>query len=248
MGLFDSFKKKANVTVAVRTEVKPTVSYSTISAMDDIIPIEKRINGTAPTCDSLYPHEVLVLSYAEGYKTEGNSFQGFWWYKYGIKDVQAVLTKLVADGFISIGSSADALAGQKLPELKQILQSRDLKTSGKKADIIQRIVENIPPEELDALFPVKPYKRTETGESLLRKYEWIPYIHNHSIDGLDIWNLTEMVQTPPYMKYRDKIWRHFNELGMKYAQDRQFGLYRNSRFEMSEFLLEEHRELEVMVD
>ena len=52
--------------------------------------------------------------------------------------------------------------------------------------MIERILENISEEELDILFPEKPYKYTSKGEALLKKYEWIPYIHNHRIDGLPI--------------------------------------------------------------
>lgn len=240
MGLFDFLKKKENE--EVKPTAKQTRSFSNTSAQDDVIPIEKRIRGKKPTCDALYPHEVLVLSYADKYHTSENEFQGFWWYRYGIKNVQAVLSKLESVGFITVGTTADALTNQKLPELKQILQAHGLKASGKKSDIVQRIIENVPAEEIDASFPVKPYKRTDSGEALLKKFEWIPYIHSHSIDGLDIWSLTEKVQTPPYMKYRDKIWGHFNELGMEYAKNAQFGLYRNIRFQMSEFLVEEHKE------
>lgn len=240
MGLFDFLKKKENKNAKLTT--KQTMPFSNTSAQDDVIPIEERIRGRQPTCGSLYPHEVLVLSYADKYNTSGNEFQGFWWYRYGIKDVQAVLSKLESDGFITVGTVADALANKKLPELKRVLQAYGLKVSGKKVDIVQRIIENVPAEEIDASFLVKPYKRTDSGEALLKKFEWIPYIHSHSIDGLDIWSLTEKVQTPPYMKYRDKIWRHFNKLGMEYAKNAQFGLYRNIRFQMSEFLVEEHKE------
>ena len=240
MGLFDFFKKKESKNL-ISTDV-PTVTTSINKIQEDIVPIEEKIRGKLPTCDSLYPHEILVLSYATKFMASKNEFQKFWWYQYGIKDVQVILSKLELNNFIEIGSIADTVMNQKLNQLKQILKTHGLKVNSKKEDIAQRVLNNISLEELNVLFPVKPYKLTQSGENLLKKYEWIPYIHKHNIDGLDIWNLTEMVQTPPYTNYRDKIWGYFNKIGIEYIQDGQFGLYRNIRFEMSEFLIEEHKD------
>lgn len=112
MALLDFLK------ITVKTTVEKTTSFTTINQQDRVIPIEERIAGKQPTCDSLYPHEILVLSYADKYNVSKNVFPGFWWYRYGIKDVQKVLLKLEVEGFIEAGSSADALTNQKLSELK----------------------------------------------------------------------------------------------------------------------------------
>ena len=52
-----------------------------------------------------------------------NEFQKFWWYQYGIKDVQVILSKLELNNFIEIGSIADTVMNQKLNQLKQILKN-----------------------------------------------------------------------------------------------------------------------------
>jgi hypothetical protein len=65
------------------------------SGTDDIIPAEKRIKNANVSKHGLYPHEVLILDYAGSYYTEGNSFQGFWWYKYGVKNVDNCLHSLL---------------------------------------------------------------------------------------------------------------------------------------------------------
>lgn len=242
MGLFNFFKKKESAESKPTPKLKITCSVVGPQGEAEVVPIERRISNIRPTCDSLYPHEVLVLSYADKFNASKNEFQRFWWYKYGIKDVQAILRKLESKNLIQIGNVEDALKNQKLEQLKQVLKNNGLKVSGKKNDIIQRILDNVSQEKLNVLFPIKPYKRTQNGEILLKKYEWIPYIHKHSIDDLDIWNLTEMMQTPPYRNYRDEIWGYLNKTGMKYLKKGQFGLYRNTRLIMSEFLMEEHKE------
>lgn len=211
---------------------------------DDVLPVEKRIKGKEPTCDGLYPHEVLVLSYAHKFCDKGNEFQGFWWYKYGIRNVQAVLNSLSSRALIQQGSIGDAVNMKKLPEIKEELQKHGLKVSGKKADLVKRLTDSVDDNELSAVFTKRPYSLTEQGTQILKKYEWIPYIHSHMIEDLDIWNLTELVQTPPYMKYRDKIWGYMNKRGMEHFSNRNYGLYRSNRFAMSEFVAEEGKTTE----
>jgi len=237
MGLFDFFKKKDKEKEQIQEKPVSPMSIET----DDIIPIENRIQGKAPSCDGLYPHEILVLSYAKKFCTEGNKFQGFWWYQYGLRDVQEVLDSLFERGYIQLGTLADAINLEKVPAIKEVLKQHNLKVTGRKADLINRLLENVDNDELKARFTKTPYALTDAGKAILTKYEWIPYIHSHGIDGLDIWNLTEMIQTPPRMKYRDKIWSYMNKISLDYAQKHDFGLYRNMRFRMSEFLIEENK-------
>ena len=240
MGLFEIFKKKSEETSTPKTSGKVEVKFSSITTyQDEVVPVEKRIRCKKPTCDGLYPHEVLVLSYAPRYCDNGNEYPRFWWNSYGIKDITSILRSLQQKGLITVGDISDAINMEKLPAIKEELKKRALKVTGKKADLISRLVENADETELASVFTRRPFSLTADGESIVKKYEWIPYIHSHAIDGLDIWNLTDMVQTPPYLKFRDKIWGHFNTISMKYAEEGNWGLYRNVRFQMSEFVAEE---------
>ncbi len=246
MGLFDLFKKKP---ISGRKESKTAdISGSPVCVnmvfsknTEDILPIEKRIKGESPLCDGLFPHEILVLSYAPKFYDSNNTFQSFWWYKYGIRDVQEVLDSLLRRSYIELGSIADAVSLEKIPVIKEELQRHGLKVSGKKADLVERLIDNVPEAELSARFERRPYVLTESGSGILKKYEWIPFIHAHGIEDLDIWNLTEMVQTPPHMNYRDKIWRYLNNRGIEHIQAGNYGQYRNSRFTMSEFVADEDK-------
>lgn len=239
MGLFDFFKKQSNQqqNIGMKVEIStPKVSFET----DEVIPIEKRIKGQPPTCDGLYPHEILVLSYSPHFVVNGeNSFAGFWWYKYGIKDVMKIVESLKGKGLIQIGSVKDAVNMEKLPAIKEELKKRGLKVSGKKEELVTRLLENATEEELNTVFLKRPFQLTDTGSELLKKYEWIPFIHSNNIEDLDIWNLTALVQQPPYTKYRDKIWGYLNQRGGVHMKEGNFGLYRNSRFTISEFVASE---------
>lgn len=236
MGFFDFLKKG-------KTQQQNIHEYQEISIFptDEILPIENRILGQQPTCDGLYPHEVLILSYAPRFAANGNnSYAGFWWYKYGIKDVETYLNSLKGKGYLQIGTIKDALQFEKLPIIKAELKNRGCKVSGKKAELIERLMEAAPENELNQIFTKRPYQLTKLGEEILRKYEWIPYIHSHNLEDLDIWNLTNLVQKPPYyLKYQDKIWAYLDERSRLHYRDNNFGLYRNCRLSMSNFAKKE---------
>lgn len=240
MGLFDKFKKAVAEAADPKKESAP-VSMPKFSndSQDDIVPIAKRIKNQKPVCNGLYPHEVLVLSYGPTYYKGKTDFPGFWWYQYGIKDVPGILESLEQRGYLMTGTVADAINLEKLPAIKEELSKRGLKMSGKKADLVSRLIENADESELATVFSKRPYALTENGEAVLKEFEWIPFIHKHDAENLDIWNLTDMVLASSTKNYRDVIWGYMNKRSMAHIKNGSLGLYRNCKFEMSELVTDE---------
>ena len=207
--------------------------------IDDVLPIEKRLEVISPSCDGFYPYEILILNSAEKYSNTDTEGKPIWWYRYGIRDVQAVFHALIDKKALKEGTIFDAIRLEKVPRIKEELTFYGLKLSGKKDDLIERLVENAPEDELSAKFPKRPYVITEYGKGLLKKYEWIPYIDSRYIKGLDIWNLTEMMQTPPYRNFRDEIWAYLNGLLMRYMEEGNFREYSECKCTMARFVEEE---------
>lgn len=251
MGLFD-FLKKRN-----KQNNEPSKSMSkkdfNISSMisikteiinnppePDVIPVDKIIKGMKPNEVGLYPHEVLLLSYAPKYYLEGNSYPGFWWYKYGVKDVDKCLITLKDRGFLQIGSLRSAIEKETAAVLKDVLKDNRLKVSGKKAELVQRLLDEVSEEKLNTIFTKRTYDLTDAGNEILKKEDYIPYIHRHGIEDLDIWSLSEKVKSRKAgLSFRDVIWGYLNERSMIHIKNSDFGLYRNCRFSMSEFVKEE---------
>ena len=187
----------------------------------------------------LYPHEILLLDYAHTFYTTDNSFQGFWWHRYGVRDVHLLLYSLLDRGFLQVGDLRAALERQTAAAIKEVLKARSLKTTGKKDDLIQRALDEIPESELNLEFPRRTFSLTDAGVTALDAY--VPYIHRNGAEDLDIWSLNQLVHTQPNMRYRDIIWGYLNQRCMKHFSDRNFGLYRNCRFSMAQFLREEKK-------
>ncbi|RJX22810.1 MAG: DNA-binding protein [Desulforudis sp.] len=199
------------------------------------------IKSAVPSKHGLYPHEVLMLDYAKSFYTESNSLPGFWWYSYGVRDVDNGLRSLLDRGFLQIGDLQSAIEKEKATVIKDELKNRGLKTSGKKAELVKRLLEEAPHEELSVRFAKRTYQLTDLGKQALDEESYVPYIHRHQFEDLDIWSLNKIVHTPPYMPWRDKIWGYLNKRSIKHAKAGDFGLYRNCRYQMHLFLMEEKR-------
>ena len=246
MGLFDIFKKPnkpvlpssgLNLTVTVSTSKPPTQA----ELDEQVIPAEVRVKTSIASKQGLFPHEILVLDYAHTFYTNGNSFQGFWWYRYGVRDVQAVLASLVQRNFLQIGDLRAALNKQTIASIKEVLKAHGLKQTGKKDELTQRALDEIREDELNRLFPKRTYCLTDSGKAALDEEAYVSYIHRHGIEDLDIWSLNQLIHAEPYMSFRDKLWGYLNQRSMKHFSDRNFGLYRNCRFNMAQFLKEEKK-------
>jgi len=106
---------------------------------------------------------------------------------------------------------------------------------------VQRALDTISEDELNRQFPRRPYSLTESGKAAAEEGAYVSYIHRNGVEDLDIWSLNTLVHTEPFMSYRDKIWGHLNQRSMKHFSEHNFGLYRNCRFSMSQFLKQENK-------
>ena len=261
MGLFDFFRKNKgqdNSTIQSAEKTRAINSHITVNMgmqgqPADVIPVERRIKYAYPSKNNgLYPHEILVLDYADSFYTQDNDYQGFWWYRYGVKNVDSVLNSLLRKGLITVAPVAKTVEKRTVAALKEVLDSYGLNLKGKKAVLVQRVMEEIPADGLDRVFPKRLYMRTEKGETELKAEEYISYIHRHDIEDLDIWRLNRLVyESPSRLSYRDIIWQYLNQRSQEHFSANDFGLYRNCRYSMALFLGEEGRikgELEMLAE
>jgi hypothetical protein len=103
------------------------------------------------------------------------------------------------------------------------------------------LLDEIPSNILDTECPQRIYQLTDLGKEEINKEDYVFYAHSHPREGLDIWSLNKLVYTEPCGPYRDKIWAYLNRRGCEYFSNGNFGLYRNCRYSMSQFLIEENR-------
>ena len=125
------------------------------------------INLAKLDTSKLKPSEIQFLKKIVNQPVENPYVAGYWEYEYGLK-FPVIMTKLLGNDYLTISSAADNLEYLTLPELKDILRKNSLPVSGKKGDLIQRIIQNISKDVLSAHLGNHNahYKKKKKGRSI----------------------------------------------------------------------------------
>lgn len=246
MGLFDFFKSKQS-SKDVKESLANTAPNSrkaqvqVVNQTEEVPSLESRLQNCTPSKMGLYPHEIIMLDYAHTYKTNGNTFQAFWKFKYSVLKPQSVLDSLLRKGFIKVGSVRGCLEKLKVSEIKDLLINANQKTTGKKSELIERVFDCYSSDSLEKMFKERYYELTDIGKVELSENEYVSYLHRH--DYMSVWDMNYYLHNdnPSHLGYRDIIWREFNKQSMKHFKSWDFGLYRCIRLNMHSFLMEESK-------
>ncbi|MBQ8799685.1 MAG: SAP domain-containing protein [Lachnospiraceae bacterium] len=252
MGLFDFFKKKAVEVKHEETKKLDNVKEETLKVIRESLeaevtfsievaepaPLEELLKEATPSKQGLYPHEIMMLEYATHFKTSNNNFQNFWYYQYSVTEPQKLLDSLYERGFIEVGDLRSALEKLKLPEIKEELKLLNQKVTGKKAELIDRLMETGDISGLNEKYPERYYVHTAKGELELKENQYVSYLHKNRY--MTVWEMNKRIAEMHY-PYRDILWGYFNEQSTVHFGNFDFGLYRNTRLDMYRFLTEENK-------
>ena len=172
----------------------------------------KRSDGSAlkdlisrlyPSDKGLYPHEILLLHYAKTFTYGQKKYQNFWYYRYLIPNVQAVLHSLLDRGFLDLEGLEDRLNSHTLKELKPLLEKKGLKTSRRKADIVRMIIDNYEFHEIPKKFASDKnahYVLTEIGRNELINNQYVIFAHKNASVSLEKLNHVVVKEKRDYMR------------------------------------------------
>ena len=68
----------------------------------DVVTFEERIKNTNPSSTGLYVPEILMLYFCKSFPNPKNGYPAYWWFKYGVRNVGAMLNSLEERGYIKI--------------------------------------------------------------------------------------------------------------------------------------------------
>ena len=66
---------------------------------------EERIKNAIPSSTGLYVPEILMLHFCKNFPNPKNGYPAYWWFKYGVRNVGAMLCSLEERGYIQINES-----------------------------------------------------------------------------------------------------------------------------------------------
>lgn len=116
-------------------------------------------------------------------------------------------------GFIQFESVSEALKGRTVAQLKELLKSKDLSITGKKTDLVERAIENMPENELLATGLERKYVLTQLGKSELSENEYVPYMHrNTKYANFTVWDLNKMLGAADKSNFREIINKRNDEI------------------------------------
>lgn len=146
-----------------------------------VVTFEERRKSSYPSRDGLYVAEILLLAYCEKgkYPKPKGGYPGFWWFKYGVRNIGGALKSLEERGFIALAPKSRCLNDFKVAELRDLLKREGLPSTGRKDALIERIAENVPEDRLPVDDTSRKYELTELGTSELEENGYVPYMHSH---------------------------------------------------------------------
>lgn len=197
MGLFDLFKKKEKAMQATQIKKHEGTIFQTKKSdyqlekyntdvvaqgttfEKRVISFEERKKTAIPSARGLYPAEILLLEYCSkgAYPGPKNGYPGFWWFEYGISNVDVALKNLEERGYITFASAKDSVNDLTVYQLKELLMEHGKFTTGKKVELVARVSDTIS-EEMLILAGIQPkYRLTEIGAQELSENAYVPYMH-----------------------------------------------------------------------
>lgn len=153
--------------------------------------------------------DVTALKYWDGKPTDFE-LPGYYSESAFGRNAGPALRRLLAGGFLAIGDIRRSIRQKTVPDLKAILSERGLKVSGKKDELVQRLMDNLPGQELRELFPVGVYEITPAGERALAEYAIIFENEDYQL-GFSYYRLIQEKSKHPASSDESILFRLLNE-------------------------------------
>lgn len=244
MGLFKKILSKitGKKNSDIKTEVTNTLnfSYDNIAYTEDYksIVLDEEPNVVKAIFLHKYNNKSLELNYPHYYQ-----------YEYKIKDTKKLHQEFINSGFLielDIENNIQALLNMMtIAELKELLKTKGLKVSGKKADLVERLLTiNISKNEIHPKYYV--YTLSEKAINYLEKYDFLYKLHQ-STYGIELEeyihnkNELEKAWKTNKVKFNDVVWTILNKRTLKYNFSKDYGLLRNNFFNMYELTKNEKK-------
>ena len=139
-------------------------------------------------CQDDYSRALFLKAYGNAKSLkQNNGYQRYFINECGITNPRAYHEQLITDGFLIPSSTAETLKGYKISELKELCDSFGIVKTGKKQDIIERLIRDVSPELLkNCTNKEQCYSLSEKGVDFLSKHEDYIECHRNTAWGISL--------------------------------------------------------------
>lgn len=127
----------------------------------------------------------LLLFQKHPYRAE-DSFPTYFQYEFEVIHMPTFFNEVLNEGLLTPASSDATLSMLKVSDLKSILEENNLKKSGNKTDLVQRIIENVDFSNLP-IMQQNFYSLSHDGEAFLENHKDYIKLRQHSEWGIGFW-------------------------------------------------------------
>lgn len=123
------------------------------------------------TEEGLFPGDIVML-WRIGFDnfTNESVIPNYFEYRYGVDYVESI-ERLTERNYIQLLDAANTIDLISAPIIKNILKEHNLKVTGKKQELVDRLLSELSVEALEKSFETRRYRITETGKEILVKYD-----------------------------------------------------------------------------
>lgn len=224
MGLFDRLFKRTKET-------------SIVSEREETFQEKVTTNDNIPSFQGNYAKAIFLNAYQyASLLKDDNDYQRYLIYECGIESPAEFHKRMIREGYLQESSLMDNLNVLKVSELKQILESVGAKKTGKKDELIERVLVTIDKEESqDHVACEKRYSISAQGKAYLEEHKDYILIHQHRNWGID-WQDYDKRKKKTNYRFYDVVWGILNE---RVLESQNFG--RNEYLNMYQLLIEEKK-------
>lgn len=120
--------------------------------------------------DGLLPGHVVMLWLIDVSEITNQTIAPqYFEYRYGV-DAEEAKQLLVSKGFAVLCGPLDSLPLLNAEVIKRLLKQKNLPLSGKKGELLQRVIDNFTEDEVAAFTSLLRYKITEEGKTVLKRH------------------------------------------------------------------------------
>ena len=182
-------------------------------------------------------------------KSLESNYPRYYQYEYNIKDTKKLHQEFINKGFLielDIEKNIQTVLNMMtIAELKELLKTKGLKVSGKKVDLVERLLTiNISKNEIHPKYYV--YTISEKAINYVEKYDFLYKLHK-STYGIELEeyihnkNELEKAWKTNKVKFNDVVWAILNKRTLKYNFSKDYGSLRNNFFNMYELTKNEKK-------
>lgn len=196
------------------------------------------------------PVYIIFLERSNGHKI-GDTYPNYFKYQYE-SDTDLLLKKTIQNNHLKESDLNHCLERATVKELKESLKKHDLKVSGRKKELIERLQTNISEETIKADFTDSYYVLTSEGSRLVQENDHILYYHrSQNLHPVPLEKYHELLKDAnredKNLKY-DLALKLLNKYAINYREKGDWGLYRNIMLSMANVYQDKKEDLGALVN